>query len=161
MQYKTTEQINYYFDTPNEALRGKNTTCRIRQKGDQLVGTKKTHFYKTNEVYSIEESFSVPEFTPQFYIEGEKIELKGLLFTKRTKIPWENIGHFALDQNLYLGTADYELEFEYLPQFEAEAIQIFASVLGLLGRSADAFISISKSERFFQRLNSILNIKNR
>ena len=156
---KTTEQMNYYFDTPNEALRGKNITCRIRQKGDQLIGTQKTHFYKTNEVYSIEETFSVPEFTTQFYIEGEKVELKGQLFTKRTKIPWENIGHFALDQNLYLGFVDYELEFEYLPQFEAEAIQIFASVLGLLGRSSQRFISISKSERFFQRLKSVPNIK--
>ena len=59
---KTTEQMNYYFDTPNEALRGKNITCRIRQQENQLIGTQKTHFYKTNEVYSIEETFTTKQF---------------------------------------------------------------------------------------------------
>ena len=148
----TTEQMNYYFDTPNEELRSKNVTCRIRQKEDKLIGTKKSHFYKPNEVYSIEENFPVSEFCTCLYIDNKKLELKGELFTKRITIPWGTVGHLALDLNMYLGTVDYELEFEYLPCFEEIAVQTFSSILALFGDSKQEFISISKSERFFQRL---------
>ena len=147
-------QINYYYDTENELFRKQKTTCRIRQIGNYLKGTKKTHVMKENSMHSIEQSFTVNDFQECFVIDNEKVFLKGQMTTERTIIPIFPDINLMIDRNIYLGTVDYELELEFSPEHETEAdgmMKLIDSITNIHEFSP----SLSKSERFFERLHQI------
>ena len=147
-------QINYYYDTENELFRKQNTTCRIRQIGNYLKGTKKTHAMKENSMYSVEQSFIPTDFTESFVIDNERVFLKGQMTTERMIVPLAPDINLMLDQNMYLGTVDYELELEFSQEYKAEVVgmmKLIDSIINIHEFSP----SLSKSERFFERLHQI------
>lgn len=145
-------QINYYYDTETDFFRQQNTTCRIRQIGDHLRGTQKTHVVKENGMHSIERSFTPNCFAESFEIDNKKVIFKGQMTTERVIIPLAPNINLMLDQNLYLGTVDHELELEFSPEYEAEAngIIILIDAITPLHKNLSP-----KSDRFFKRLHQI------
>ena len=154
LQTECFTQINYYYDTENELFRKQKTTCRIRQIGNYLKGTKKTHVMKENSMHSIEQSFTVNDFQESFVIDNEKVFLKGQMTTERTIVPLAPDINLMLDQNMYLGTVDYELELEFSYEHEADAIGIM-TLIDTITPSHKSASPLSKSERFFKRLHQI------
>jgi len=63
----------------------------------------------------------------------------------------------VLDCNEYLGVTDYELEIEYLPDYEEQACRVFKDILMILHNVTNDSIKEnklnpkSKSQRFFER----------
>ncbi len=147
-----TEQINYYYDTPQEELRSRNITCRVRQTGDQLRGTVKRHLEESGK--SIEEAFPVYQFPMYILIDQKQVFLRGQLHTHRTVIPMGKDATLMLDCNSYLGKTDYELELEYQPACREEAKGMMKLILRML-KIPDGFQNFPKSERFFRRLHQL------
>ena len=146
-------QINYYYDTPNEVFRGHNITCRIRQKNELLVGTVKKHF--VDGECSVERHFKIRDLPYRMTVDGEKLILKGQLITFRTKYLVSESIELVLDKNIYLGVVDYELELEYKVGHKKEAEERINELLKRIANGKIEKNSLSKSERFFRKLNSI------
>lgn len=146
-------QINYYYDTYNEKLRKNNITCRIRQKDDTLVGTIKKHI--TNDDRSVEQNFEVKSLPYIMKIDETDVSLKGQLTTFRSIYTVSESIDLILDKNIYLGTVDYEIEVEYNDGYEREADRFINNLIEIIGKQASCEQRISKSERFFEKLNSL------
>lgn len=120
-------QYNDYFDTDNGDLRAIHTALRVREKEDKLVLTLKepndigkleTHQPLTRvELDVFKRKRELPEGDVTRRLNSLKIDLVklthiGRLTTHRCETPLEN-GLFVLDKSEYLGTVDYELEWEF------------------------------------------------
>ena len=144
-------QTNYYYDTRDEVMRKRNVTVRVRQKNNKLIGTVKRHLDTDN--CSIEEHFQVDTLPRVIMWDSMPLWLKGSLQTERKIFQVCDGIILMLDMNQYLGTVDYELEIEYSESFRKQAEGILMLISGMVGKSIH-LDTVSKSERFFQRLNS-------
>lgn len=119
-------QKNYYFDTPDFALKKNGSALRIRKKGNQYELTlKQPHpdgLLETNEdlhADSVEEIIKGGRIENKFIrsliaemgINPDTLEYFGSLTTNRAELEYDK-GLIVLDHNYYLNTEDYELEYE-------------------------------------------------
>lgn len=141
---------NYYYDTPQEELRYKNITLRIREKSGETKGTVKRHFdggHSTEEIFVTE---GIPE---SMVFEEDRVYLAGKLETDRVTIFLSDTVTLMLDRNSYLGAEDFELELEYPKDFAQRAEGALCLIKWLLGSDKKRKAQ-SKSERFFTRLKN-------
>ena len=147
---ETDLQTNYYYDTRDETMRKKNVTIRVREKNGKLLGTVKRHLVNGD---SLEEHFHVDTLPQVIMLEGTPVWLKGSLVTERKTLRVSDGITLMLDLNQYLDTVDYELEIEYLEHLRDQAEGVLMFIRRMI-RKEIHLETISKSERFFQRLNS-------
>ena len=152
---KYIRQINYYYDTNGEQLRQKNITCRIRQKEDKLTGTLKKHCFVNGCPKNTEEMFLVKNLPVCFEVAQQIVILKGSMVTDRTEIQLSADMLLVLDKNTYLGTVDYEFEIEYSERGSQEAEGVLKLLEKLFGIKRNHENILSKSERFFRKLESL------
>lgn len=144
-------QTNFYYDTRDEVMRKGNATVRVRQKNDKLIGTVKKHLDTNN--CSVEEHFRVDILPRVIMLDGMPLWLKGSLQTERKTFKVCDGIVLMLDLNQYLGTVDYELEIEYSAPLRNQAEGILMLVGSMVGKHVPNKV-VSKSERFFRKLNS-------
>ncbi|WP_393965945.1 CYTH domain-containing protein [Exiguobacterium sp. S22-S28] len=118
-------QANDYFDTPDFELRSHGAALRIREKKAGLVLTlkepKEDGLLETHVTLSEKEAEDLFQYglihSAEMNQQLEKFKLTaslehlGRLETKRFEKQLTS-GLLVLDQSMYLGTTDYELEFE-------------------------------------------------
>ena len=153
------KQTNYYFDTENLSMNSQNTTCRIRLKDGKYKGTIKKHASNAN--YSTETEIAVRNGIHDNAFVDMGLILQGNLVTERLILFKNDVCEVVLDKNSYLGYIDYELEIEYLPEYEQTALvalKVFFDLLQykfpfLTESSLRKRIEnvCSKSKRFFER----------
>ncbi|MBO5968523.1 MAG: CYTH domain-containing protein [Clostridia bacterium] len=150
-------QINFYFDTDDLSMNQQNITCRIRLKDGKCNATMKYHS-------SMDESSEVEMKIRNGLQDNTFLDMglrcQGELVTKRCVLIKDATYEVVLDKNEYLGTTDYELEIEYLPNCEHNATKIIKYIAEILENNSDQFIEEfilrtyqvkSKSKRFFER----------
>lgn len=144
-----TLRINYYYDTPDEALQKDNIILCVRQKEQQLVGEMKWHHVCSDDADGALMRTEYPFFCeqlPQKIIpyEGKGAVLQGTLVTRRSSfliIPGIKMN---FDSNYYLGICDYEIEIEFDRDKDGAAADL-AKRFGLTISGRE-----SKSTRFFE-----------
>lgn len=119
-------QENHYFDTPNFALKQKNTALRIRQKQEHFEMTLKqpasVGLLETNQALTAKEALSaiqlgklpggiIENLVEEMEISYRTIEYFGSLLTKRVEFDYKE-GLLVLDHSYYLNKEDFELEYE-------------------------------------------------
>ncbi len=120
-------QENHYFDTSGFALKEKRSALRIRKKKGSYEMTLKqpleTGLLETNEVLSESEADKmmlenrIPEgpisgiLEQDLGIKPDEVLYFGSLSTERAQFPYQG-GLLVLDHSRYLGTEDFELEYE-------------------------------------------------
>lgn len=135
------KQINYYFDTADFRLRQQNSALRIRKKRDGYECTLKTpaengHYEITDALapQQAEELIGLRSFAAlevasvlkELDIFPEELKLLGKLTTYRIEFPYKE-GLLVFDHSEYLGTDDFEVEYE-VPDYE-EGKKIFEAFL--------------------------------
>ena len=120
------KQENHYFDTPNFALKSKETALRIRKKGLKYEMTLKqpaaVGLLETNQTISEDEAQLAIHFgklptgiiqrlIEEIEIPFSTLEYFGSLITERVEFEYQK-GLLVLDHSIYLDTEDYELEYE-------------------------------------------------
>lgn len=145
-------QTNYYYDTMDGLLRKENATVRVRQTADKLEGTVKRHLSAMGD--STEDHFPVSKIPQAIMLDHFLVWLRGSLNTHRTVLRVSESITMMLDMNTYLGVVDYELEVEFSAEYRSQAEGIVMLVRSLICRGQTA-PSVSKSERFFRRLNEL------
>ena len=150
--YRETFQTNYYYDTNDQMLRKQNTTMRIRRKENRLKGTLKQHIEK--DCCSIESNFQVSSVPETMLYNDEILRMMGKLYTVRREFLLSDSVRIFLDKNEYLNCVDYELEIECPKEILDYAKGMVFIIREILRISTD-IEKISKSERFFRRLNLI------
>jgi uncharacterized protein YjbK len=85
--------------------------------------------------------------------DGMPLWMQGSLMTERKTFKICDRITMMLDLNQYLDVVDYELEIEYSEPFRMQAEGMLMLIGGVVGKSIH-LDTVSKSERFFQRLNS-------
>ena len=162
IQKSISTQINYYFDTDDFSMNRQNTTCRIRLKNGKYKATMKKHSSSTDRSTETEMEICSGLESNAFTAMG--LKLQGELITKRCVVFKDANCEVVLDKNEYLGHADYELEIEYAPEHEKDALAILRIVCDMLTRRR-CFLAYkesikelpdvpSKSSRFFERMSS-------
>ena len=159
------KQINYYFDTDDLSMNRQNITCRIRLKDGKYKGTMKRHSENGDQSTEIEMEVRDGIRDNAFLDRG--LQLQGELTTYRCIVLKDGRYEVVLDKNEYFGSFDYELEIEYLPNFEKDAQCIYQVILDLLtwckcfpayNKSYKHKLNVpSKSNRFFERKKSGIN----
>ena len=143
-------QTNYYYDTRDEVMRKRNTTVRVRQKNNKLIGMVKRHLDRDN--CSTEEHFQVDTLPRVIMWDGMPLWLKGSLQTERKIFKVCDGIILILDMNQYLGIVDYELEIEYSEALRKQAEGLLMLIEVLLKKQMKEQ-SVSRSERFFRQLS--------
>lgn len=153
-------QINYYFDTDDFDMNKKGITCRIRLKDGVYTTTIKKHHFEDHEC-SFEEVISEKTEFDIEYFEKLNLKLQGELITERTTLYKDSLCEVVIDRNTYLEHTDFELEIEYLKEYEDKMLLILTDIARTLEAdkllsNADEFLnrvgqSKSKSQRFFER----------
>ncbi len=116
LQNKNFEQVNYYFDTKEQALMDKKTILRIRKK-EQYKLTKKEKSLEGNLESSLyltgEEALNMINngFDASIINEPYFVSLITSLKTTRAKTSYKG-GMLFLDKSEYNGITDYEIEYE-------------------------------------------------
>lgn len=151
----STYQTNYYFDTDDFNMNKRGITCRIRQKSGCFTATIKNHNVQKLDC-SIENDLSVTDYLDLEAFSSFGARLQGDLITERTVLLKDPACEMVLDRNSYLGTVDYELEIEYLLDYEEKATQLLKETIEKLYLNGfdiggDTAKGKSKSERFFER----------
>lgn len=152
-------QKNYYYDTKDFELNHQGITCRIREKDGDFLATIKDH---QPHGCSIETSRPAKDADDASFFEGMGLSLQGELITYRNSFKTETGLLMELDENRYLGTVDYELEWEFDPKYRVELYQEISRLAEELEhhniiKNAEEFQKrftdngISKSGRFFKR----------
>ena len=152
-------QVNYYFDTDDFAMNRRNTTCRIRLKDGQYKATMKRHAAGTDQ--STEAEMEIYAGLDHNAFTDMGLKLWGALTTHRCVLLKNPHLEVVLDRNEYLGYTDYELEIEYLPEYEKEARAVLKEVEKALQRKRSPIYNIgifsaglNKSKRFFKRMKA-------
>ncbi|MGG2026420.1 CYTH domain-containing protein [Gottfriedia sp. S16(2024)] len=120
-------QTNYYFETPDFAIKEHGGALRIRKKSltsftltlkiKQAVGHLEINQkISETEASAMLKTYVLPEGEVKEYINEVKLNLNSLvligdLTTNRAEFPYEN-GLLVLDHSTYLNHEDFELEFE-------------------------------------------------
>ena len=114
--------INYYFDTPDFFLHGKDSTLRVRQGKQSL---KMQYKYNKHQVGSIRTSteFDVLLQRLPLCIMSNELpngsDMSGLYFGHVGSLATERLNYvlngatISVDTNYYLGVCDYEIEIEH------------------------------------------------
>ena len=129
-------QVNYYFDTPDLALSRAHSMLRVRRKKNRLYLQYKNKRRRVDDALLCDEMEAfLTEFprsvNPSRYFEGApdlECRLLGDLVTHRTDFEFPG-AIVSLDENIYLGKTDFEIEIEG----EREAIAAVAARLPLTG----------------------------
>lgn len=152
-------QVNYYFDTDDFAMNRQDTTCRIRLKDGQYQATMKRHAAGTDQ--STEAEMEIYAGLDHNAFTDMGLKLWGALTTHRCVLLKNPHLEVVLDRNEYLGYTDYELEIEYLPEYEKEARAVLKEVEKALQRKRSPIYNIgifsaglNKSKRFFKRMKA-------
>ena len=152
-------QVNYYFDTDDFAMSRQDTTCRIRLKDGQCQATMKRHTAGTDQ--STETEMEIHAGLDHNAFTDMGLKLWGALTTHRCVLLKNPHLEVVLDRNEYLGYTDYELEIEYLPEYEKEARAVLKEVEKALQRKRSPIYNIgifsaglNKSKRFFKRMKA-------
>lgn len=149
-------QTNYYYDADDLKMNMQGITCRIREKNGKYKATIKAHKQENKEC-SIEKTKEALNKYDDSLFSGMHLRLQGSLITERVLLYSNNGCEVVLDKNTYLGMTDYELEVEYLPEYEDHATELiyryisFLYPLKLCMLILSQRVSMSKSERFFER----------
>lgn len=147
-------QVNYYYDTEDNALNGLKTTVRIRQCQSSMKLQIKMH-RTTNAPSAVSDEYSddVTELPLAIKIPDVQnaVVLKGVLVSERSSFPFGTNSVICFDANMYLGVCDYEIEIETAESDRQEALTVI-DFLHLPHRPV-----ASKSERFFKRLETLKN----
>ncbi|MFD2130080.1 CYTH domain-containing protein [Pseudogracilibacillus auburnensis] len=156
------EQTNYYFDTKVMALKNVRCALRIRKKGNTYTLTlKEPHsdgILETHDTLTEKEFVSWINGTPipkpnitkqlqQLQIDEANLVYLGALTTLRKTFMREEI-EYVLDQSMYNGKTDYELEIE-APTHE-KGLPAFQKILQAYKIKERK--SVTKIERFFYSL---------
>ncbi|MDQ0198198.1 CYTH domain-containing protein [Neobacillus ginsengisoli] len=154
-------QENHYFDTPNFALKQKNTALRIRQKQEHFEMTLKqpasVGLLETNQVLTAKEALSaiqlgklpggiIENLVEEMEISYRTIEYFGSLLTKRVEFDYKE-GLLVLDHSYYLNKEDFELEYE--AENYLHGLRIFQEFLELHG--IPKRITENKIRRFYNQ----------
>lgn len=157
------KQINDYFDTPTFALKSAHAALRIRHLGGKHDFTLKqprngivleTHQALTDQEssdliqYGVIPAGELEQTIDQMGINVDQLIHIGELITKRTEFPYK-AGELFFDRSTYLGTQDFELEYEAEEQEQGK--QIFQSLL------SDFRIPRRKSKSKMMRLYELLD----
>jgi len=148
--------INHYYDNEKFSLYNSKETLRVRQIGEELVLQQKTNKKYINSIRSCDECELSLDYLPsRIQIKDDLYDYIGCMFTIRRNFSHENI-LVSLDENIYLGVVDYELE------IEGETIADIESYIHKLNHLA-VLINVStnfrgKYSRFIHALNSIKGI---
>lgn len=152
-------QVNYYFDTDDFAMSRQDTTCRIRLRDGQYKATMKRHAACTDQ--STESEMEIYAGLDHNAFTDMGLKLWGALTTHRCVLLKNPHLEVVLDRNEYLGHTDYELEIEYLPEYEKEARAVLKEVEKALQRKRSPIYNIgifsaglNKSKRFFKRMKA-------
>lgn len=159
IEMKENIQINYYYDFEDNKLLKKGVTCRARQIDNKLKLQLKV-VKKRGCDYKVNKEFELPLEKLSKTIDLERIGwdkvvdikgivlLKGSLITHRKKWCFENNIEVFLDKNYYLGKIDYEIELEFLPGNEDDALKLVRVLTGKeIKKSCNG-----KKTRFFKKL---------
>lgn len=147
-------QANYYYDTDENALNKSRTTVRIRQQhSDMKLQIKRHRKNKDGLATSDEYSGQIDTLPSTLKIPDvyDILILKGVLITERTMFSFGKNSTICFDSNMYLGICDYEIEIEV----DDGDINLARMAIEDLGLTSKLFLS--KSERFFRRLESMQN----
>jgi uncharacterized protein YjbK len=132
----TVIQTNHYFDTPDEALKALNISCRIRQYADTAELTFKRKNGVANDEYTFDDVdpstiFMDPHVRSLLAQWGviHPLTAIGVLKTERSLVKLTH-GDLCLDVNVYHGITDYELEYEVTGD-EITGLAEFQEILGL------------------------------
>ncbi len=121
-------QENYYFDTANFLLKGKQSALRIRKKLDKYILTLKQPYeqglLETHQELTEDQAYSLLNNEGAIMVDGsvkqavstlginpDELQYLGALKTDRIEIT-ENENILVLDHSFYLNQEDYELEYE-------------------------------------------------
>lgn len=162
------KQINYYIDTPDFKLKQHHSALRIRVKGKQFEMTLKTPaevgIMEYNHNISIKPDMnliisndSLPGdirhiLVKQFDIKDQSLSILGSLTTYRQETQYKD-DLLVLDKSEYLGTTDYELEFE-VKDYD-QGLQKFQSLLNEL--NIEHKQPLNKVQRFFKKKETLSN----
>ncbi|MFC0189108.1 CYTH domain-containing protein [Fictibacillus aquaticus] len=159
------EQTNHYFDTSSFSLKAQRSALRIRKKEDSYVLTLKQpsgqHLLESNQPISKEtleqmlasDSFpdgGIKELIQSMGIDPELIQYLGTLKTFRAKIPYDG-GLLFFDESHYLGTIDYEIEYEC--DDDKKGKETFKALM--TSHSIPIVKTANKIQRFFTRKQDI------
>jgi len=147
-----THQINHYFDTDDFQMNEIGITCRIREVNGHCTATIKSHSsFIPGE--SLEKSKEACDRWDKSLFENLKVSFKGSLATKRlSKTISEGLTLF-LDESLYLGIRDYELEIEYSKGKYDKARRELLSI----AHSLNEYGMVESEYEFINRLNETHN----
>lgn len=158
----SSERINYYFDTDDLAMNKNNITCRVRLKNGKYKATMKFHFADSDK--SIEKQMPIYNGLEKNAFTEIGLKPKGSLATIRTILEKTEGYELVIDENKYLGHTDYELEIEYIPKHEKNALIALKNMQSLLKQKNRIFedekntsntpCTQSKSYRFFEKMCS-------
>ncbi|WP_261132606.1 CYTH domain-containing protein [Bacillus sp. Marseille-Q3570] len=159
------KQTNHYFDTEDFSLKEKGCALRIRHKKNTYTFTlKRPHddgLLESHEVLSetkalglingrrIASSEMLDLLEDTFGIESSKLKCLGSLVTSRVEKAYKS-GLLVFDHSTYLGTEDYELEYEITDRNTGE--QEFLNLLETY--NIPQRNTPNKIERFFNRKRS-------
>ncbi len=129
-------QVNYYFDTPDFALSAARCMLRVRRKKNVLYLQFKSKRIRNDALFLCDEwEAELTEFPKtvnpsRYFPQAPDVEcsLLGDLITDRTDFEFPG-GVVSLDENVYLGKTDYEVEIEG----EADAIDRISAFLNPAG----------------------------
>ncbi len=155
----SSEHTNYYYDTDDMKMNSQKTTCRIREKNCIYTAVIKEHLPTVG--LSEETVIYTGESRDASAFEHMGLKSQGSLRTERTVLYSDDYIKAMIDENIYLGCTDYELEVEYRPGCEEPAAAYMQRVYELCQNNlwAPSTVSFferarsaqSKSERFFER----------
>ena len=111
-QYSPITQVNYYYDNENYDLFKRSETLRIRQINDSMFLQRKMKKKYVKGISCCEETEVGIDFLPSKIVLDDCIyRYIGCLVTKRTNFSNDR-AIVSLDENIYLGVVDFELEID-------------------------------------------------
>lgn len=147
-------QVNYYYDTEDNALNKAKTTVRIRQhhsdmklqikRHGELINGLSTSKEYSEKIDTLPSDLKIPDVS-------DSLQLKGVLITERKTFSFGQNSIICFDGNMYLGICDYEIEIEVNEADKDEVLTVIEQ-LGLTQKPI-----LSKSERFIKRLEAMKN----
>ena len=164
---KMSIHTNYYYDTSDLKMNRYGITCRIRKNSKGYIATVKNHLLKKRFKSTEHEILLGNSFNDKCFTRFNLI-LFGCMRTERAVVISNNL-KLMLDKNTYLNCTDYELEIEYFDNCEGEAQLLLENINYILLTYRKKFeaknlrkrlnLSKTKSQRFFERLQYLNNIK--
>ncbi len=160
---KTYIQINNYFDTDTLDLHASMISCRVREKesgmklqlkfknnsNDSLYNQAEENEYKIDKIPT---SFNEKECSDMGLNFNKPINLLGSLKTTRSKKSLSDTVVLFLDKSEYFDVTDYEIEVEFVHEYELEDIMKMLSNHGITADKNQKVVG--KYTRFIQKLKS-------